>query len=1090
VLHSLAPAASRRLSFERLASDFFSGNPVLDDDSYEKAINEQTPILNQQEDAAPRETLTESKAYVISHQGSDWSEILRISTKNDGSLIAFLLDTVKCNNLDQCSKKSSMRYCALRVRRELRKAVDNPVQPGNPLESLLDDLAEDEQAHKTSIKLSPKGDVISSQTAEPLCSSNNHLHKNPTIASGIELGVGERRRSKVTELGQLASTSSTERIYDRDERSREASEDVDGSSEFERKKASVFGSKSQLNIDQGTNGIVIGEPTSGIAPYYKANTSPSNVFYNDQANLAVMVEQSGGYSSTSDSLAKDKPDTPNHQQSDTKTRVKSKNKPNFKKQKIGDLSSIDMPVDAEMNRPDNVVQSTFYLFSELELTSFVGPLDIEDGGDWSVVQPRSSRKATGLSQTPGELSSDPRILLGTIQGSLTGPYKDTQTKSRQHTLPKGSSIPPRTRGIIKALEAVQTHTTSGSQVVRLSSNIHTHNLVSANVSNRRDVEKTRAYNQDECLVMPSKSVQHNLVKPGLLGDNSTKSSPQSRGTSNTEQNFEGADLLHLDEGENDISSCYSISKHTLPRTLTPLTRISEEPKELAKFEDSVENDISTPSNRGEEGCHKATKALKSDSSEILAAAQEFTSSSCAMVGTRVQKRGELGNGDSALKDIAPINAPIPACGVMNGQSMPACSLYIATDDHKPPKCRTDFHPGGAKADETEEPVGSFISPRSETPKSILSAYEDATPRPTAPNVKQICRYMSFGGLRASPCQRNIRYRRTASENVASGECDDDAFAEGSFVNEEIAGSEIISRTIDRAGICSHHNEANHGFATRSEGFSVSEGNSHAQCSNAYARSSRPHGLSQSFQSNHWATPITYHNRYGLTSQVTYAHVLSVPARVSTGSPIANGSSSPGILHHRHPSSSKQENTQYHYTTTGNLNYAPIFALAGYQRADMGGYHQKLMQYPFSEPPQFTFSCTYCNVMVVASSETPQIMCLGCGLESNIRYCSIACLQADSYDHSESCVHWPIFQKVTYFGLPESLHPDSSYQEDPVYSPSCCSDSAENSRRQRLIEAHPNIQLQYSLANWHHGSPELRAPISDSATIRNPPSICL
>jgi hypothetical protein len=157
---------------------------------------------------------------------------------------------------------------------------------------------------------------------------------------------------------------------------------------------------------------------------------------------------------------------------------------------------------------------------------------------------------------------------------------------------------------------------------------------------------------------------------------------------------------------------------------------------------------------------------------------------------------------------------------------------------------------------------------------------------------------------------------------------------------------------------------------------------------------------------------------------------------------------------------------------------------------MGGYHQKLMQYPFSEPPQFTFSCTYCNVMVVASSETPQIMCLGCGLESNIRYCSIACLQADSYDHSESCVHWPIFQKVTYFGLPESLHPDSSYQEDPVYSPSCCSDSAENSRRQRLIEAHPNIQLQYSLANWHHGSPELRAPISDSATIRNPPSICL
>ena len=754
-----------------------------------------------------------------------------------------------------------------------------------------------------------------------------------------------------------------------------------------------------------------------------------------------------------------------------------------------------------MNRLDNVVQSTFDLFSELELTSFVSPLGIDDGSDWSVVQPRSSRKATGLFQTPGELSSDPGILLGTIQGSLTGPYKDTQTKSRQHTLPKGSSVPPRTRGIIKALEAIQTHTTIGSQVVRLSSNIHAHNLVSANVSNRRDVEKTRVYNQDEYPVMPSKFVHHNPVKRGFLGDNPTKSSPQSQGTSNTEQNFEAADLLHLDEGENDILSSYSILKHTLPRTLTPLTRIIEEPKALAKFEDSVENDISTPSNRGEEGCHKATKALKSyESSEIFAAAQDFTSSSCAMVHTGVQNRGELGNGDSALKEIAPIKAPIPACDVMNGQSVPACSLHIAIDDHKPPKFWTDFPPDGANADETEEPVGSFIPPRSESPKSILSSYEDASPRPTAPNVMRICSSISFGDLRASPCQRNIRYRRIASENVALGECDEDVFAEGSSVNEEIAGSEIISRTIDRASICSHHNEANHAFATRSEGFSVSEDNNLAQCSNAYAHSSRPHGLSQSFQSNHWATPITYHNRYGLAFQAPYAHAISVPAHIPTGLPIANGISLPGILRHRHPSSSKQEITQDAHTTTGNLNYAPRFALAGYQRADMGGSHQKLMQCPLSEPPsrqprchpppQFIVSCTYCNVMVVASSETPQIMCLGCGLESNIRYCSIACLQADSYDHSESCAHWPIFQKVTFCGLPESLHADSSCQEDSTYSPSCCSDSAENFRRQRPIEAYPNIQLQHSLAKWHHGSPELRAPISDSATIRNPPSICL
>jgi hypothetical protein len=43
--------------------------------------------------------------------------------------------------------------------------------------------------------------------------------------------------------------------------------------------------------------------------------------------------------------------------------VKSKNKPKFKKQKIGNLSSIDVPVDTEMNRTDNITAIDFILCS-------------------------------------------------------------------------------------------------------------------------------------------------------------------------------------------------------------------------------------------------------------------------------------------------------------------------------------------------------------------------------------------------------------------------------------------------------------------------------------------------------------------------------------------------------------------------------------------------------------------------------------------------------------------------------------------------------------------------------------------------------
>lgn len=49
-----------------------------------------------------------------------------------------------------------------------------------------------------------------------------------------------------------------------------------------------------------------------------------------------------------------------------------------------------------------------------------------------------------------------------------------------------------------------------------------------------------------------------------------------------------------------------------------------------------------------------------------------------------------------------------------------------------------------------------------------------------------------------------------------------------------------------------------------------------------------------------------------------------------------------------------------------------------------------------------FDCTYCNGHHYATIDSPMVLCHGCGPNSGIKYCSIACLLAESLTHANIC----------------------------------------------------------------------------------------
>lgn len=75
------------------------------------------------------------------------------------------------------------------------------------------------------------------------------------------------------------------------------------------------------------------------------------------------------------------------------------------------------------------------------------------------------------------------------------------------------------------------------------------------------------------------------------------------------------------------------------------------------------------------------------------------------------------------------------------------------------------------------------------------------------------------------------------------------------------------------------------------------------------------------------------------------------------------------------------------------------------------------------------NCTYCHAAIIPTTETPLIMCPFCGFLSNIRYCTVSCMLADSIGHSSSCMQYPTSQRLTSHELSVNF----VHEQNPITS---------------------------------------------------------
>jgi hypothetical protein len=71
------------------------------------------------------------------------------------------------------------------------------------------------------------------------------------------------------------------------------------------------------------------------------------------------------------------------------------------------------------------------------------------------------------------------------------------------------------------------------------------------------------------------------------------------------------------------------------------------------------------------------------------------------------------------------------------------------------------------------------------------------------------------------------------------------------------------------------------------------------------------------------------------------------------------------------------------------------------------------------PPAFAV-CTYCMKLPSGGPES-QVICPGCGPDHYVRYCSVACLLADSLDHSLCCLRRPTTPRSFEPNLPQHIY---------------------------------------------------------------------
>lgn len=85
---------------------------------------------------------------------------------------------------------------------------------------------------------------------------------------------------------------------------------------------------------------------------------------------------------------------------------------------------------------------------------------------------------------------------------------------------------------------------------------------------------------------------------------------------------------------------------------------------------------------------------------------------------------------------------------------------------------------------------------------------------------------------------------------------------------------------------------------------------------------------------------------------------------------------------------------------------------------------------------FAGKCTYCHDAIYPTIEAPIFMCPGCGPMCNVRYCSVACLLVDVFNHCNSCMQYPASQRLVQPDLPM----DVVYERDLMVALNGCPDS--------------------------------------------------
>lgn len=110
--------------------------------------------------------------------------------------------------------------------------------------------------------------------------------------------------------------------------------------------------------------------------------------------------------------------------------------------------------------------------------------------------------------------------------------------------------------------------------------------------------------------------------------------------------------------------------------------------------------------------------------------------------------------------------------------------------------------------------------------------------------------------------------------------------------------------------------------------------------------------------------------------------------------------------------SPHKQTEGQYAGDGTVDSQDLGCSRGPSPADSGR-----MVTQSQTASQFAANCTSCGERTIPSTQTPQVLCAGCGPNSMIRYCSAACLLVDSFAHADHCMNYAASDRAAFHSLP-------------------------------------------------------------------------